>query len=67
MSTDRAASPPAWARGNRGQACRSGECAIAAEAIMNNVGQVRSKEQNPQNFPPYETFVHLYWEEVTWR
>jgi hypothetical protein len=23
---------------NRGQACRSGECAIAAEAAMNNVG-----------------------------
>ncbi|HEX6531090.1 MAG TPA: hypothetical protein VF019_00590 [Nitrospira sp.] len=28
---------------------------------------VRSKEQNTRNFPPYETFVHLYWEEVTWR
>ncbi len=28
---------------------------------------VRSKEQNAQNFPPYETFVHLYWDEVTWR
>jgi hypothetical protein len=28
---------------------------------------VRSKEQNSKNFPPYETFVHLYWEEVTWR
>ncbi len=28
---------------------------------------VRSKEQNTQNFPPYETFVHLCWEEVTWR
>ena len=28
---------------------------------------VRSKEQNTKNFPPYETFVHLYWEEVTWR
>ena len=28
---------------------------------------VRSKDQNPQNFPPFETFVHLYWEEVTWR
>ncbi len=27
---------------------------------------VRSKEQNTQNFPPFETFVHLYWEEVTW-
>jgi hypothetical protein len=28
---------------------------------------VRSKKQNTKNFPPYETFVHLYWEEVTWR
>ena len=28
---------------------------------------VRSKEQNTQNFPPFETFVHLFWEEVTWR
>lgn len=28
---------------------------------------VRSKEQNTQNFPPYETFVHLYWDEVIWR
>ncbi|HXF91932.1 MAG TPA: hypothetical protein VNK46_04175 [Nitrospiraceae bacterium] len=28
---------------------------------------VRSKEQNTKNFPPYETFVHLYWEAVTWR
>ncbi len=28
---------------------------------------VRSKEQNSKNFPPYETFVHLYWDEVTWR
>ena len=28
---------------------------------------VRSKEQNTKNFPPYQTFVHLYWEEVTWR
>lgn len=28
---------------------------------------VRSKEQNTQNFPPYETFVHLFWEEVTWK
>lgn len=28
---------------------------------------VRSKEQNPQNFPLYETFVHLCWEEVTWK
>jgi hypothetical protein len=28
---------------------------------------VRSKGQNPKNFPPYETFLHLCWEEVTWR
>ena len=28
---------------------------------------VRSKEQNTKNFPPFETFLHLYWEEVTWR
>jgi hypothetical protein len=28
---------------------------------------VRSKDQNTQNFPPYETFVHVYWDEVTWR
>ena len=28
---------------------------------------VRSKEQNAKNFPPYETFVHVFWEEVTWR
>lgn len=28
---------------------------------------VRSKAQNATNFPPFETFVHLYWEEVTWR
>ena len=28
---------------------------------------VRSKETNNQNFPPFETFLHLYWEEVTWR
>jgi hypothetical protein len=28
---------------------------------------VRSKEQNTRNFPPYETFVHVYWDEVTWR
>jgi hypothetical protein len=28
---------------------------------------VRSKEQNTQNFPPFETFVHVYWDEVTWR
>jgi len=28
---------------------------------------VRSKEANNKNFPPFETFVHLYWEEVTWK
>ena len=28
---------------------------------------VRSKEQNTNNFPPFETFVHLCWDEVTWR
>lgn len=28
---------------------------------------VRSKETNNKNFPALETFVHLYWEEVTWR
>ncbi len=28
---------------------------------------VRSKETNNANFPPFETFMHLYWEEVTWR
>lgn len=28
---------------------------------------VRSKETNNQNFPPFEAFIHLYWEEVTWR
>jgi len=28
---------------------------------------VRSKEQNTNNFPPFETFIHLYWNEVTWK
>lgn len=28
---------------------------------------VRSKAQNTDNFPPFETFVHLCWEEVTWK
>jgi hypothetical protein len=28
---------------------------------------VRSPASNPKNFPPFETFVHLYWDEVTWR
>jgi hypothetical protein len=38
MVTDRAASPPAWPFENHGQACRSGECTVTAEAVMNNVG-----------------------------
>lgn len=38
MLTDRMASPSAWTPGYRVQACRSGESAIAAEALMNNVG-----------------------------
>lgn len=28
---------------------------------------VRSQETNNANFPPFETFLHLFWEEVTWR
>jgi len=28
---------------------------------------VRSKESNPKNFPPFDVFLHLYWDEVTWR
>jgi len=28
---------------------------------------LRSKEQDTKNFPPFETFVPLYWEEITWR
>ena len=28
---------------------------------------VRLKEPNNANFPPFQTFLHLYWEEVTWR
>jgi hypothetical protein len=28
---------------------------------------LRSKEQDTKNFPPFETFVHLYWDEVTWK
>lgn len=28
---------------------------------------VRSPETNNQNFPPFETFLHLYWDEVIWR
>lgn len=28
---------------------------------------VRSKEPNTKNFPPFETFIHLMWEEVTWK
>ena len=40
--TDRTASPPANMRRSRMLACRSGESTIAAEVLMNNVGQ--SKE-----------------------
>jgi hypothetical protein len=28
---------------------------------------VRSKETNNRNLPPFETFIHVCWEEVTWR
>jgi hypothetical protein len=28
---------------------------------------VRSKEANSKNFPPFDHFLHLFWEEVTWR
>ena len=28
---------------------------------------VRSAETNTENFPPFETFIHLYWEEVNWK
>ena len=28
---------------------------------------VRSKAQNTNNFPPFETFLHLCWSEVTWK
>jgi hypothetical protein len=28
---------------------------------------VRSAETNTKNFPPFETFIHLFWEEVTWK
>lgn len=28
---------------------------------------VRSAEANTNNFPPFTTFIHLFWEEVTWR
>lgn len=28
---------------------------------------VRSPETNNQNFPPFETFIHLFWEEVIWK
>jgi len=47
MLTDRAASPLAWTPGHRVQACRSGESAIAAEALMNNAG---SSPINPTGF-----------------
>jgi len=28
---------------------------------------VRSKKANPKNFPPFAVFLHLSWDEVTWR
>jgi len=28
---------------------------------------VRSSETNTQNFPSFKTFIHLFWEEVTWK
>lgn len=28
---------------------------------------VRFMEANNKNFPPFEAFLHLYWEEVTWK
>lgn len=28
---------------------------------------VRSPETNNQNFPPFETFIHLFWEEIIWK
>jgi hypothetical protein len=42
MLTDQVASPPAWTPGHRVQACRSSESAIAAEALMNNAGYVKT-------------------------
>ena len=42
MLIDQAASPPAWTPGHRVQACRSGESAITAEALMNNAGDVKT-------------------------
>jgi hypothetical protein len=42
MLIDQAASPPAWTLGPRVQACRSGESTIAAEALMNNAGYVKT-------------------------
>jgi len=36
MSTDRAASPPAWTLSDRVQVYRSGESEIAAEAFVKN-------------------------------
>jgi len=38
MSTDRAASLPAWMRETGSQACRSGVSVVAVEAFMNNAG-----------------------------
>lgn len=28
---------------------------------------VRSDEANQDNFPPFVTFIHLFWDEVTWK
>jgi hypothetical protein len=44
MLTDRMASPPAWTLGYRVQACRSGESAIAAEALMNIAGSGETQQ-----------------------
>ena len=38
MSTDQAASLPAWMRETGIQACRSGVSVVAVEAFMDNVG-----------------------------
>jgi hypothetical protein len=44
MLTDRMASSPAWTPGNRVEACRSGESAIAAEALMNIAGSGETQQ-----------------------
>jgi hypothetical protein len=53
---DRAASPPAWPCENHGQACRSGECTVAAEAVMNNLGKVDGLARFPTVSLDPETF-----------